>query len=212
MHTPAAFAVADLAALDALLSNDPFVTLVTVEADGTPCATQLPVLYRREAGAVLIEGHWARPNPQSCHAGSALLIVQGPHAYVSPGWYPDKEAASRVPTWNYATAHLTGTLERFDDEPGLADLVVRTSGAFEARVGGDWRFDPMAPRFRRQLAGIVGFRFVPGRIVIKHKLSQNHPETNRRAVSAALATGDAGARDVAALMRATLPSNAPATD
>lgn len=212
MHTPAAFAVADLAALDALLTADPFVTLVTVDADGAPCATQLPILYRREGDTVLIEGHWARPNPQVAHTGTALLIAHGPDAYVSPGWYPDKEAAARVPTWNYATAHLTGPLERFDDEAALADLVSRTSRAFEARAGGDWTFDPMAPRFRRQLAGIVGFRFVPAQIVVKHKLSQNHPEANRIAVAAALEAGDTGARDVARLMRATRPSTAPATD
>jgi len=205
MHTPAAFAIADPAALDALFAADPFVTLVTADADGMPVATQLPVLYRREGSSVLVEGHWARANPQCGHGGPALLVVHGPHAYVSPGWYPDKEAASRVPTWNYATAHLTGTLERFDDEPALADLVVRMSAVFEARAGGDWRFDPLEPRFRRQLAGMVGFRFLPQRIQVKHKLGQNHPAANRAAVATALEQGDAAARAVATLMRATLP-------
>ncbi|MCD9032904.1 FMN-binding negative transcriptional regulator [Luteimonas sp. Y-2-2-4F] len=201
MHVPAAFAVTDPAALDALFAAAPFATLVTVGADGAPCATQLPVLYRRDGDAVRVEGHWARPNPQCGHAGPALLIVHGPQAYVSPGWYPDKEAAARVPTWNYATAHLHGMLERFDDEAALADLLVRTSAAFEARAGGDWGFDPFEPRFRRQLAGIVGFRFAPSRIEVKHKLSQNHPAGNRAAVAAALAGGDAQARAVAAMMR-----------
>lgn len=203
MHTPAAFAVDDLDALDALFAADPFVTLVTVDAERVPCAT--PMLYRRDGGAIRIEGHWARANPQHAHDGTALMIVHGPHAYVSPGWYPDKEPAARVPTWNYATAHLHGAIERFDDVPALAELVARTSAVFEARAGGDWRFDPMAPRFRRQLAGIVGFRFAPDRVRIKHKLSQNHPPANRAAVAAALAGGDARARAVAALMDAAPP-------
>jgi len=203
MYTPRAFAVDDLQALDALFARDAFVTLVTSAPDGTPLASQLPVLYRRDGAALRIEGHWARPNPQAAHDGPALLIVHGPHAYVSPGWYPDKEAAARVPTWNYATAHLRGRLERFDDEASLIDLVARTSDVFEARVGGDWHFEPEDDRQRRQLRGIVGFRFHVDAVAIKHKLSQNHPAANRNAVADALSAGDANAREIAAMMRAT---------
>ena len=202
MYTPRAFAVDDLQSLDALFARDAFVTLVTSAADGAPLASQLPVLYRREADALHIEGHWARPNPQATHDGPALMIVHGPHAYVSPGWYPDKIEAARVPTWNYATAHLRGRLERFDDEDALADLVARTSDVFEARVGGDWRFEPDDDRQRRQLRGIVGFRFHVDAVEIKHKLSQNHPAANRSAVVDALSAGDTHAREIAAMMRA----------
>ena len=202
MYTPRAFAVDDLQSLDALFARDAFVTLVTTGADGAPLASQLPVLYRREADALHIEGHWARPNPQATHDGPALMIVHGPHAYVSPGWYPDKIEAARVPTWNYATAHLRGRLERFDDEAALADLVARTSDVFEARVGGDWRFEPDDDRQRRQLRGIVGFRFHVNAVEIKHKLSQNHPAANRSAVADALSAGDTHAREIAAMMRA----------
>lgn len=202
MYTPRAFAVDDLQSLDALFARDAFVTLVTSAADGAPLASQLPVLYRREADALHIEGHWARPNPQATHDGPALMIVHGPHAYVSPGWYPDKIEAARVPTWNYATAHLRGRLERFDDEAALADLVARTSDVFEARVGGDWRFEPEDDRQRRQLRGIVGFRFHVEAVEIKYKLSQNHPAANRSAVADALSGGDTNAREIAAMMRA----------
>jgi len=202
MYTPRAFAVDDLQSLDALFARDAFVTLVTSAADGAPLASQLTVLYRREADALHIEGHWARPNPQATHDGPALMIVHGPHAYVSPGWYPDKIEAARVPTWNYATAHLRGRLERFDDEAALADLVARTSDVFEARVGGDWHFEPDDDRQRRQLRGIVGFRFHVEAVEIKHKLSQNHPAANRSAVADALSAGDTNAREIAAMMRA----------
>ncbi|MCD9096913.1 FMN-binding negative transcriptional regulator [Luteimonas fraxinea] len=202
MYTPRAFAVDDLQSLDALFARDAFVTLVTTGPDGAPLASQLPVLYRREADMLHVEGHWARPNPQATHDGPALMIVHGPHAYVSPGWYPDKVEASRVPTWNYATAHLCGRLERFDDEAALADLVARTSDVFEARVGGDWRFEPEDDRQRRQLRGIVGFRFRVDAVEIKYKLSQNHPAANRSAVADALSAGDTNAREIAAMMRA----------
>ncbi len=201
MFTPRAFAETDLAALDWLLAHDNFATLVTSHA-GAPCATQLPVLYARNGEDVLIEGHWAKPNPQAAHAGTALLIVHGPHAYVSASWYPDKEAAVRVPTWNYATAHLSGALEIVNDHAALADLVSRLSDQHEARVGEHWRFDPQREEHATMLGGIVGFRFRPARIELKFKLGQNHPQANRHAVIDALSRQEHDdAQAVAGLMR-----------
>ncbi len=205
MYQPRAFVETDLAQLDALFAADPFITLITQDEAGAPFASHLPVLYRRDGDAVRIEGHWARPNPQAKHTGNALLIVHGPHAYVSPGWYPDKEAEGRVPTWNYAVAHLRGTLATFDDEASLGDLVARLSNRFETAIGSDWAFEPERDQHRNLLRGIVGFRFVPDTIDMKFKLSQNHPLANRHAVIDVLSAQDGDdARAVAGLMRATL--------
>ncbi|MCW0437612.1 FMN-binding negative transcriptional regulator [Xanthomonas sacchari] len=205
MHVAPAFAEHDLGALDALIADHPFATLVTV-ADGLPCATPLPVLYRRDGERILVEGHWSRANPQARHAGPALLIVHGPHAYVSPGWYPDKEAMARVPTWNYATAHLHGQLQPSDDEALLADVVARLSERHERALGSDWRYEPDNDAHRRQLRGIVGFRLEVERVELKFKLSQNHPPANQAAVREALQRqADPGAQAVAALMHARRP-------
>ena len=202
MYLPRAFVETDLAQLDRLLQADPFITLVSTDADGVPVASQLPVLYRRDGDDILVEGHWARANPQSRHQGEVLLLVHGPHAYVSPAWYPDKETEARVPTWNYASAQLRGSLERFEDEASLADLVSRLSDRFEAQAGGDWHFEPQREGHRVQLRGIVGFRFVPRQIDLKFKLSQNHPVANRESVIVQL-QGQARerSRSIAALMR-----------
>ena len=185
MYTPRAFVETDLAELDRLIAQDAFVTLVTV-SDGAPVVSHLPVLYAREGDRIVIEGHWAKPNPQACHAGPALLIVHGPHAYVSPGWYADKEEAARVPTWNYTVAHLQGTLETTDDTAQLASIVDRLSQINEARVGNDWRFEHDRDDHVRQLRGIIGFRFTVERIELKFKLSQNHPIANVEGAAAAL--------------------------
>lgn len=201
MYLPSAFAETDLAALDGLVAHDRFATLITVR-DETPTISHLPVLYRRDGEHVELRGHWARPNPQACHAGGALAILHGPSAYISPAWYPDKESQARVPTWNYAVAHLHGELTTFEDAASLAELVSAMSDHFEASVGSDWRFEPDREDHFRQLRGIIGFRFVVDRISLKFKLNQNHPVANRIAVAEhldALAT-DAN-RSVAALMR-----------
>ena len=185
MYTPRAFAETDLTGLDRLIERDAFVTLVTV-ADGLPFVSHLPVLYARDGDGIVIEGHWARPNPQARHAGPALVIVHGPHAYLSPGWYADKEEAARVPTWNYAVAHLQGTLESTEDTDQLASIVDRLSQANEARVGNDWRFEHDRNDHVRQLRGIIGFRFTVDRVELKFKLSQNHPVANVEGAAAAL--------------------------
>jgi transcriptional regulator len=198
MYTPRAFAETDLAALDALIARDAFITLVTVDADGLPFVSHLPVLYTREGDQVVLEGHWARPNPQARHMGPALAIVHGPHAYLSPAWYADKEAAARVPTWNYAVAHLHGHLQATEDTATLTSIVDRLSRLNEPRVGQDWRFEPERDDHLRQLRGIIGFRLPVARIELKFKLSQNHPEANVRGAATALQAQ--GQDEVAALM------------
>ncbi len=186
MFTPRAFAEHDLVWLDRLLERDPFVTLLTTGTDGLPELTRLPVLYVRDGERIELQGHWAKANAQARHAGTAKVLVDGPHGYVSANWYPDKEAAARVPTWNYASAELRGHLLPFDDEDALATLVTALSDRFEARVGQHWRFEPERDDQRRQLRGIVGFRFHVEQVQIKLKLSQNHPDANREAVITAL--------------------------
>jgi transcriptional regulator len=190
MFIPADFVETDLAWLDRLLERDAFVTVVTTGSDGLPQVTLLPVVYRRDGDDILIEGHWARPNPQAGHAGPALVLVHGPHGYVSPGWYPDKEAQARVPTWNYAAAELRGTLEPVTDPDALIDMLDRLSAKYEAQVGGDWDLLPIEPRQRRMLAGIIGFRFRAQQVQIKLKLSQNHPQANQHGVIDALSALD----------------------
>lgn len=206
MYQPASFVEADLTALDALIGRDNFVTLITVR-DGEPVVNHLPVLYHREGDRIELRGHWARSNPQARHAGAATVVVHGPHAYVSPSWYPDKEAEARVPTWNYAVAHLTGTLETFDDEASLAAIVDGLSQQHEGRVGQDWRFEFESHDHRVQLRGIIGFRFLVDNAVLKFKLSQNHPIANRLAVAAQLEQQPREAsREIADLMRARIPT------
>jgi transcriptional regulator len=209
MYTPKYFSESDLAELDRLVGRDAFATLITV-ADGAPFVSHLPVLYRREGEEVLFRGHWARPNPQWRHGGEALLIVQGPHAYVSPSWYPDKESAARVPTWNYAVAHVHGQLQVTEDTDDLAAIVGELSAKYEAAVGRDWRFDAERDDLRVQLKGIVGFSLLATRIELKFKLSQNHPEANIRSVIENLPkSGQREGVAVAELMREKLADRRP---
>ncbi len=204
MYLPPHFdASAQGAALDALLRRDPFVTLVS-QHDGAPFATHLPVLTRHVGDRRVLVGHWAKPNPQwrSIEGQRVLAIVHGPHAYVSPRWYPDPQRA--VPTWNYAAAHLHGAVRLVTDEAELLRLVDALAQRFET-VDAPWRLADADPAAPRMVAGIVGFELEVERAEVKLKLSQNHvPERVSGAIAGLRAEGGAAGAEVAALMAAAL--------
>jgi transcriptional regulator len=204
MYTPSAFVEHDLSALDELIAQDAFVTLVH-QHEGAPFASHLPVLYRRDGERIELHGHWSKANPQwrDIAGQTVLAIVHGPHAYVSPTWYADPE--QRVPTWNYATAHLYGRVSTIEDPAELEAIVTGLSDLYEAKHGSNWRFAQTTPDTRRELRGIVGFRFVAERVELKFKLSQNHPIANQRGVIEHLDRyGTDDRRAVAEMMRARL--------
>ena len=61
-----------------------------------------------------------------------LVVVQGPHGYISPGWYGD---AANVPTWNFVSAHLTGIPELLTPEENLR-VLDRLVARFESADAG----------------------------------------------------------------------------
>jgi transcriptional regulator len=165
----------------------------------------MPLLYRRDAQKVTLTGHWARPNPQwkDIEGQRVLIILHGPHAYISARWYED--AATQVPTWDYAVAHLYGKVRLLREPAELEDIVMRLAQKYERGAEKPWRYD--AGVGRPQLRGIVGFEFEPHDIQLKFKLNQNHPAVNIRGAIAGLesqATDDA--RAIAKLMQDALES------
>lgn len=204
MFLPRKFAIDDLAALDALLARDAFVTLVS-QVDGVPFATHLPVLYDRQGNRVRFTGHWARANRQwqGIAEQTALLIVHGAHAYVSPTWYADPAAS--VPTWNYVVAHITGRITLIEDTVVLQRLVADLAERYESAISSNWRFPDAAPGTTRELAGIVGFELLADDIQIKHKLNQHHADASvEGAVRGLRGTGRSLDGEIAAMMEASL--------
>lgn len=203
IYSTPSFSSSDVDVLLNLIREYGFVSLVTVQS-GSPVISHVPVVCSWYDGELTITGHMAAMNPQAIHGTKVLVVVKGPHAYVSPGWYPDKLQRSRVPTWNYAIAHLHGYLDCFDDVEQLAAHVADLSDYYELRAGGGWAFNPDSPREVAMLGGITGFRIVVRSFEMKLKLSQNHPLENRRAVSFHLAKGNESDRSLARMMNLTV--------
>ena len=211
MYVPRSFAETDVTRLHALMQSHSFATLVSDSPDG-PVASHLPLLLEPDRGphGALI-GHFARANNhwQSADGRATLAIFHGPHAYISPRWYAEPRV---VPTWNYVAVHATGVLRVIDDAGWLRGLVSRMVDVYEAgAVAADpghapWRMESQPDDFLDQLlAGIVGFEIRVDSLEGKWKLSQNHTETRRERVIAALQqSGDADSSAIAALIQATL--------
>jgi transcriptional regulator len=193
MYTPKNFAVEDVSEVHALMRARPFAILLTHGPDGL-IATHLPTLLKVDAATPLgrIECHLARPNPQwrsYTPDAQALMIFQGPDAYIRPGWYPSKaEHAKVVPTWNYAVAHAYGRLEVVQDQAWLLAHVSELTQQQEAPFAAPWSTADAPETFLAAMArGIVGLTFTIVRLEGKVKMSQNREPRDRAGVVRGLA-------------------------
>jgi transcriptional regulator len=193
MYTPAQFKVEETAEAHALMRAHPFAILVTHGADGM-VATHLPTVLKVDEGGPLgrIECHVARPNPQwrtFARDAEALMIFEGPEAYIRPGWYAAKaEHAKVVPTWNYAAVHAYGKLEAVQDKAWLLRHVSELSDQQERPYAAPWATADAPASFLEALArGIVGFRLTITRLEAKAKMSQNREDRDRAGVVRGLA-------------------------
>jgi transcriptional regulator len=173
-----------------LLTRPGTANLVTVTPQGL-LATLLPFVYDPSVGEHgALHTHVARNNAQWSEpaAGESLMIIQGADDYVSPSWYASKAEHGRVvPTWNYSTAHVYGTLVVHEDPAWIAGQVRRLTNVHEAGFDHPWSMDDAPERYiSGQLRAIVGLELVITRIEAKAKLSQNRPGADIDGVVAGL--------------------------
>jgi transcriptional regulator len=138
-------------------------------------------------GSGVIECHLARANPHCKELGTvseALMIFQGPEAYITPNWYPSKaEHGKVVPTWNFAVVHAYGRPEVVNDGTWLLRHVTELTAQQERNDAAPWAVSDAPERFiETMLRGIVGFRFVITRLEGKWKMSQNREMQDGEAV------------------------------
>ncbi len=203
MYVPAHFAENRPEILAEAIRATGLAILVTFGSDGI-VATHAPMILDPEPrphGTLV--GHIARANPQwrdFAPGVHALAIFAGPDAYVTPSWYPAKQAHGRVvPTWNYVAVHAHGPIDFFDDRERLHDVVRRLTEKQEHSRAAPWAIsDAPAQYVAGMLKGIVGFALTIERLEGKWKLSQNRDEADRQGVARGLA--DEGRPDVAAMI------------
>ncbi|MBR1206553.1 MULTISPECIES: FMN-binding negative transcriptional regulator [unclassified Bradyrhizobium] len=175
---------------------------------GKPIASALPFYLTYAAdGTPRALFHVARHNPlvKLANGSPWLLAVTGADAYVSPDWYVSPD---QVPTWLYQAVHLTGPVRTLSDEE-LAVQIDVLSAKFEDRLlpKKPWVSGKMtAARLEAMKKAIVGLEMMVEEVEGSFKLNQHKSETDFAAVGNTLALqAEAGARDIAALMREVRP-------
>lgn len=190
MHPNAAFRMGEDAAR-AFVADEGFGQLFVTTPDG-PRVAHVPVVADADG---ILRFHIARSNAVTPHldGASALFVVQGPHAYISPGWYaagPDE-----VPTWNYVSVEVEGKVRALD-RTGLRDQIETLTATFESEP--QWSMERMNPKkAEAMMNAIIAFELVPTAWRGTAKLNQNKPAEVRARVADRL-----GDHPLAAWMRA----------
>jgi len=199
MYSPPYNRVGDRKEVVAFMQANSFALLISATG-GAPMASHLPVVVADGEAGIVIHSHMAKSNPQwqEFFEDEVLVVFWGPHAYVSPRWYEQKE---RVPTWNYAAVHAYGTVTV------TTDRAVKHAAQRElvAQLDPQWlpKFDALRPEYvENMLNGIVTFDIAVTRLETRWKLSQNRGRREQELIIAELdKSGDSALRELAALTR-----------
>jgi transcriptional regulator len=192
MYIPQANKEDRLPVLHKLMEDQPFTSLVTMGSSGL-FASHIPMVLERNGTALgLLKGHLSRANPQwreFSPSVEALAIFSGPQHYITPNWYPEKEANGKVvPTWNYVVVHAYGHLKVIEDGEWLMAHLNTLTTIHEAGSPVPWKVSDAPADYIASLArGIVGLEMVIERIEGKWKVSQNRSEQDRHGVADGLA-------------------------
>src|SRR5450830_786831 len=182
MYMPASFREERLDVLHGLITAHPLGALVHQDEDGWT-ADHLPFEIAAptpEAPFGTLRAHVARANPL-WHAAAAdpaqevLVVFQGPHSYITPAWYAEKQASGKVvPTYNYAVVHGHGPLRTIDDPVWLLALVKRLTARHEAQRSMPWAVNDAPQEYiDKMLKALVGIEIPLTRLTGKWKLGQN---------------------------------------
>jgi transcriptional regulator len=195
MRQNPSFAMSDVGEIRRLIDGNPWMTLVSATEDGL-VASHYAVLLDEDRDDLTIVGHVGRPDDLIHGLGERelLVVVQGPHGYISPGWYGD---TANVPTWNFISAHLSGIPEILSAEENLT-VLERLVARFENGMPQPrtlWQ-PPNDPDYVRKLErGTIGFRLTPTKVVAKRKLSQNKSDEVVETIVAELRAGGSAYAD-----------------
>jgi len=188
--------------------------LVTVNSEGMPIATLMPIFWDVSEPPESSEGnygklimHMARANEQWKHitpGTQGLAIVHGAQAYISPTNYSNKQTDHKVvPTWNYQSVHLSGIVEVSEDIELLRQIVTNLTHIHEKNREAPWKVEDSDPHYIDvQLKGIISVILHITKVEAKSKLSQNKSQEDReRVIADLLQSGIAGEEIIAAEMK-----------
>ena len=187
MYLPPQFKAKDEAHALALMRAYPLANLISVDDDGLPCVTHIPLHLTQRDGQHVLLGHCAKANPHWRYLQArpqALVTFMGPQAYMSPKVYPD---LTRVPTWSYLAVHAKVEATLVDEAQAKDRLLKQLIADHEPPYAAQWR--GLAEDYQsKMLNAIVAFELRITELQCKLKLNQHRPESHA-AMHAAYAQG-----------------------
>jgi transcriptional regulator len=177
MYIPKINLEPDAVGLMDFLAKNSFGLVVTVDENGLPFATHVPIIVKEIENTWLLETHISIANPQCKHLEfneTILIIFSGAHAFVSSSWYDHVN----VNTWNYQAVHVYGKTKilNLDDKTNAVSDMTKH---FEAGNSKAHQVENMDKKFLdSHLKGIVAFQIFPTSILANSKLSQNRDDKN----------------------------------
>ncbi len=214
MYIPHQNRVEDWDEIQRFVASARAADLVTVDSEGLPIATLMPMVWQvdnPQSGAYgKLIMHMARANPQwkEISPGTqGLAILHGAQAYISPTNYENKYTDHKVvPTWNYQSVHLSGTVEISEDTELLRKIVTDLTHTHESTRQLPWGVEESDPHyFELQLKGIIAVILHVTKVEAKSKLSQNKSQEDRiRIVEDLFSSGIPGEDVVAVEMQREL--------
>ena len=199
MHPNPLFRNDDRALHEALIEEVGFGMVFAQTSDG-PRVAHTPIV---STGDGAVQFHLARGNALTRYlvGQEALVVINGPDAYVSPRWYADPNT---VPTWDYVALELQGPVRKMGEE-GLVAMLDAIAERHEEQIAGEpWTREKVEPaKIAGLLRGIVGFEMEVRAWRPTFKLSQNKSAEERAAIADALEAQ--GSSAIAALIRTLAP-------
>ena len=165
----------------------------------------IPFFVDDRQAVTTIYGHVSVSNPQAMsieEGHEALLIVDGPIAYVSPSLYPTKQETGRVvPTLNYLSVQIRGRLSPITSTEDFRTSLATLTSRFETGRNEPWSVDDAPLDFIHTLMkAIRGFTMRIDEIHGVAKHSQNRSEPDRVSVRKSFAQGTEAERRIAEWM------------
>ena len=188
MYMPPQFNAKDQAQAVDLIRAHPLATLISVDDDGFPFISHLPLHLEQRGEQLVLLGHCAKPNAHWRYLQQrpkALVSFLGPHAYLSPRVYPD---LARVPTWNYLAVNCTVQAALVEEPQAKDTLLKKLIADHDPAYIPQW-IDLGTDYQHKMLAGIVAFELQVLELQCKIKLNQHRPESHA-ALRATYAAGN----------------------
>jgi transcriptional regulator len=199
MHIPRRYEQKDINEIIEFVSANSFGLLVS-NKNNRPIGTHIPFMISQEQGIITLSSHISRGNEQKhtlVNSAEVLVVFAGPHSYISPQWYTQPN----VPTWNYISVHMYGTIQIIEGEAVHSRLETMVN-KYEQFMPKPMQVKDIPEKmYNDDVRGIVVFDIAVTEVQAAYKLSQNRDEVSYQNIIDNLEQTDANGKAVAASMR-----------